>query len=277
MKKSIFVVLVMMIFSWEALAIPAFLTHQGRMVGSNGQALTGSSNVTFSLYSSETGGSASWTQELSVTFDNGYYSIVLGPGTPELSEAFFDGSPFYLGITLDGLEEFSPRNKIASVPYSFRSGSVTGEVHAVGGLMVDDVEVFDSSGNFQAPGSMTLPQGELGDLPSASEDNKGQIYFATDTGTIYYSDGNEWSEVGTGSGEIEGAPIVLSISPSQIEPGSSTDITITGQSFNDGCEVKFADIFSDNVVFSDSTEVTAASTELSSGLYGDLTSFLIIP
>ena len=139
-------------FSTQALAIPTFLTHQGKVSQSNGSPVVGSANTTFALYNQETGGSVIWTQTMAVTFDAGYFSVVLGPGDPELSTDVFDGSDLYLGITLEGMDEFAPRHSVTSVPYAFRAGSVTGEVNAVDGLTVDGAELVDSDGNVNVPG-----------------------------------------------------------------------------------------------------------------------------
>ena len=276
--KQFLLFLFLVSLSAEVLAIPTVLTHQGQITGTNGTPISGAANVDFKLYRHETGGSAIWSQTLSVTFDSGAYSVTLGPGTPELSTEFFDGSDAYLGITLEGAAEFEPRQKIVSVPYAFRAGSVTGEVNAEGGLTVDGQEVIDSSGVahlnglmvgdnelIDSSGNFTLPQGPLSELPDASEDNKGQIYFDTDSGTIYYSNGSEWTEIGSGAG-LE-PPVIQNISPPQIEPSTDTPITLNGQNFQDGAAVHFGSTVSGSVEFVGETQVIAASAELEAGLY----------
>ena len=133
-----------------ALAVPALLNHQGHMMGSDNVPVGGVSDVTFSIYNAPTGGTLVWSHTLSVVFDNGFYSVTLGPGNPSLSADTFDNSELYLGITLDGQNEFAPRNLIVSVPYSMQAAkaqSVEGEVRAVGGLTVDGTEVINSEGN----------------------------------------------------------------------------------------------------------------------------------
>ena len=272
MKKFMFTIIVCLLLPTGAFGVPESLTHQGRIIDTNGAPVTGSANLTFNLYADPEGGSSVWTQTIATTMDNGYFSVTLGPGTPELSTTIFDGSDFYMGITLEGIAEFAPRHKINAVPYAIRSGSVTGEVNATGGLTVDGTEVVDSNGNLAVSGNLTgdtltLPQGPLGDLPSASDDNKGQVYFATDTGAIYYSDGNEWSEIGSSTGGPVNAPQIGSISPAQIEPDTAETITINGQNFEDGCEVHFGPIASDTVQFISPNEVQASSMALESGLH----------
>ena len=276
--KRFLLFLFLLCLSSEAMAIPTMLTHQGKILNSDSSPVSGVANVDFKLYTQETGGSPIWSQTISVTFDEGAYSVTLGPGNPELSTDFFDGSNAYLGIALEGAGEFDPRHKIVSVPYAFRAGSVTGEVNAEGGLTVDGQEIIDSSGVVHAnglvvgdnelidnAGNLTLPRGLLSELPTASEDNEGQVYYATDTGTIYYSNGSEWTEVGSGSG-IE-APVISNLSPAQIEPSTDTPITLNGQSFQDGAAVHFGSTVSSSVEFTDATQVIATSSELDTGLY----------
>ena len=269
--RCCFLILLILTLSGHAYGVPNYLRNQGHILNGDNEPITGSANMTFKLYAGATGGSALWTQTLAATFDNGYYSVILGPGTPTLSSDLFDRSTIYLGIAIEGALEFSPRTRVVSVPYALHAGSVSGSVNAIGGLSIDGQEVFDDSGNLLVPGTiasggaLTLPQGEMGDLPMASEDNSGQIYFATDTGKLYYSDGTEWVEVGGAGGVM--APMILNVDPPQIEPGADVTITIQGQAFEDGCEVEFDSVFSPNVEFINSGEVQASSTELSSGVY----------
>ena len=289
MKKLLTFATLLLLCS-SAQAVPNFLTHQGE-ISENSGPVTGSASVVFKLYADAEGGSALWTQTIDVTFDNGFYSVVLGSDSSPMDTDLFDGSDLYLGITFEDNGEFTPRNRVTSVPYAIRAGSVTGEVNAVDGLTVDGAEVIDSDGVFHGNGlhingeeivdstgnlnvngnisgdTLTLPQGLLEDLPSASEDNQGQVYFATDTGTIYYSDGNQWTEVGSGIGDALYAPSIVSLSPNQIEPGTSVDITLTGEHFEDGCTVQFGTTSSENVVFNSANEVIASSPELESGDY----------
>ena len=259
-------------FPLSASGVPAFLTHQGHILGSNNSPVTGSANVTFKLYANATGGSAAWTQTVAVTFDNGFYSVVLGPGTPTLSADLFDASALYLGVTLEGQSEFEPRHQITSVPYAMRSGvsevaesaeSVTGEVNAVGGLTVDGQPVFSDSGN------INIPRGTVDSMPSASDDNKGELFYDTSEDALYYSNGTEWINVSAGGGDgPAGVPVINSVSPGQIEPETNVTLSINGSAFEDGCEVWIENTPIDNVTFVNSGQLQVETgTELTSGLY----------
>ena len=141
-------VLVFFISPLPALAVPGVLSYQGRVVLSDQEPLSGSSNVTFALYANETGGVPVWSDTFAVTFDDGYYSVLLGPGTPELSPDLLNDGDRYLGMTLDGANEFLPRHRLASVPYALSAGSVTGPVNATQGVYVGETMVIDDSGQW---------------------------------------------------------------------------------------------------------------------------------
>ena len=261
-------------FSLSAFAVPALLTHQGHIVDTTNSPITGVAQVTFKLYSHPTANSSVWSQALDVTFDGGNYSVELGPGTPTLSTDILDGSDLYLGITLESNEEFVPRTKLTSVPYSIRSeisDSVEGSVNAVDGLYVNGHQVIDSSGNMNLEGTLTVPQGAFGDLPSAGNGNKGELYYANDQNKLYFSNGSEWVDVSAGGSGSSGDvvyPEVVSIDPDQIEPGEDATITLSGQNFEDGFEVEFNSIVATSHNFAGSTEVSATTgTELVSGNY----------
>ena len=162
-QLSFFVTTIILLFPVTTGSVPHMLNHHGYISDSQGEPVSGSANVTFDFYTSGSGGQSIWTQNFDLTFDGGYYSVVLGPGTPELLTTIFDGSELYLGTTLEGQLEFMPRMRIASVPYTFMAGSVEGEVKAVGGLVVDGVEVIDSRQQWLGN---NISFGDLDDVPS---------------------------------------------------------------------------------------------------------------
>ena len=260
----------------SALAVPTSLSHQGRLLESDGAPMVGVATVTFRLYAVPTGGSALWTYEASLTFDDGFYSTTLGPGTPTLSADLFNGSDLYLGLTVAGQDEFEPRHKISTTPYAWRAAAVTGQVEAVGGLTVDGQEMVDESGNLTVQGTLTvadgftLPQSTFSNLPTAGNDNKGDIFFVTDREEVFVSTGSQWvSLAGGGNGNSDSSPPnVNSVNPSQIEPNTDTTITINGQTFEDGAEVEIGGTLMTSVTFVNANTLEVATgTDLVSGNY----------
>ena len=274
-KKFLLPVIILLIAfaPMSAFAVPSVLTHQGHILGSDGTPTSGVQMVTFSIYTSATGNSRSWTQTIPVTFDDGYYSVELDNNA--LNQNLFDGSSLYLGITVAGQDEFTPRHQITSVAYAIRAGSVTGEVRAENGLFVDGIEVIDEDGNFTVPGSfsvsgpMIMPDSDFGDLPDPSESNKGHLYYVSDQDMAYYSNGSEWVAVsggGSGTGDLA-VPNILSLDPAQIEPGQSATITINGDGFEDGCEITIGDTVIGDVSFESSSELTITTDALEAGVH----------
>ena len=272
MCRTLVSVFLSVLLSSPVWAVPTTLTHQGHILNADETPLAGVVNATFRLYPAPTGGSALWTQTLPLVCDNGYYTVTLGPGTPSLSPELFNGDSLYLGITLENQNEFSPRHKITSVPYSQRAAAVTGEVHAVGGLVVDGQQIIDGDGNWTLSGTLDmtdtvlLPRTTLADLPTATEDNEGQVVFVTDEGAIFVSDGTQWINLSTSS-DLQ-RPTLSSVTPNQIEPETDITLTLAGLDFEDGCDVEINHEFSPEVIVNSSTEVTATTGNLlTSGSY----------
>jgi hypothetical protein len=113
--------------------VPRTINYQGKLTDPSGVAIHEPAGVgiTFRIYSTETGGSALWSETRpSVPVNNGLFDIILGESTPI-------NLPFNVQYWIElqiGSETLSPREKLATVPYSFRtaiadslSGGVPGD------------------------------------------------------------------------------------------------------------------------------------------------------
>src|SRR6185312_11802281 len=87
------------IASASAAAVPTLLTEQGQLLDASGNPVTGSINVTFTIYDQPTGGTSLWTETQSISLDQGFFSAILGEATP-IPPSIFDGSPRYLGVAV---------------------------------------------------------------------------------------------------------------------------------------------------------------------------------
>jgi|APSaa5957512622_1039677.scaffolds.fasta_scaffold03603_2 hypothetical protein len=77
----------------------------------------GSYNLTFKIYNVETGGSELWSEnQASVSVQHGVFGVELGVVTA-LSGLTF-GEPYWLGVTVVGGAEMTPRFKLAANPHS---------------------------------------------------------------------------------------------------------------------------------------------------------------
>jgi hypothetical protein len=92
------------------------LSVQGTIQNFNGSAVdNGLYDVIFKLYTTDAGGTAVWSETQSVQVTGGVYSVLLGSVTP-LTAAF--DQTYYLGITLPGGPELTPRSRLTSSPYA---------------------------------------------------------------------------------------------------------------------------------------------------------------
>lgn len=103
-------------------AVPTTIDFQGRLHDSGGSPVNATLNITFSLYSVSTSGTALWTETRSVQVVDGLFQIKLGESTP-IDPGHFSGTDRWLGIKVGAEAEMSPRTKISSVGYAMQAGN----------------------------------------------------------------------------------------------------------------------------------------------------------
>ena len=102
-------------------SVPRVISYQARLSDDSGEPLEGTYNVTFSIYTEPTGGSPLWMETHTVELDStGIYDIMLGTITPFPAELDFS-EQYWLGITINGGAELSPRYQLSSSPYTFHA------------------------------------------------------------------------------------------------------------------------------------------------------------
>lgn len=114
----VFVLAVLAIpFTHGAADVPEFMSYQGLLRDGVGDPVPdGAYHVTFQLYDVEIGGSPLWTEIQTVTTTDGVFNAKLGKVTPLNTLDFL--VPYWLGITVGGDPELSPRVELATVPYA---------------------------------------------------------------------------------------------------------------------------------------------------------------
>ena len=116
---------------------PERMTYQGYLVDSAtppvplGDSAPANYDIVFRIYNAKSGGTPIWSEQQTVTVDNGYFSVLLGEGSQVNSEdygslsAAFDGadaSDRYIGITVDinGVANMiEPRLRLVTSPYAY--------------------------------------------------------------------------------------------------------------------------------------------------------------
>lgn len=99
-------------------AVPQTINYQGYLTDIAGNPINGNVTMTFKIYNIQSGGTALWTETQTVAASNGIYNVILG--SVNIVNLVFD-TQYWLGITVGADAEMAPRQKLTSVPYSFRA------------------------------------------------------------------------------------------------------------------------------------------------------------
>ena len=124
LKLTCYVVFVLLSFpatEWQIATaeIPKTISYQGFLKDQNGDAIYDTLTIKFCLWNVETGGNTPlWCETHSVDIEGGIYSVVLGLTNPV--NLPFD-VPYYLGVTVGGDQEMTPRQRLSSVPYALNT------------------------------------------------------------------------------------------------------------------------------------------------------------
>ncbi len=98
-------------------ALQNLIHYQGRLSDSLGNPINGNRNMTFRLYTEETGGSAIWSEtQNGVPVTNGLFIVALGANTALDETAFHQ--PLWLEIIVAG-QTLSGRQPLYGAPYAF--------------------------------------------------------------------------------------------------------------------------------------------------------------
>ncbi|WP_437977854.1 hypothetical protein WMF11_14300 [Sorangium sp. So ce295] len=170
-----------------AAAVPATITHQGRLYDERDVPISATLDVVFALYDERDASTPLWSEVHSITFEDGFFSVRLGAIVP-FEQAIFDGAERYLGITVGDDVELEPRATVASVPYALLAGNVNGDITPTSvtvnttsgntlvlgerGIIVNGVLVIDENGEWV--GSPTGLQGPQG-LPGPTGPEGGSV------------------------------------------------------------------------------------------------------
>jgi hypothetical protein len=124
-----------------AAAIPGLMSYQGLLADGNGTIVAdGDYPLTFKLYGVAAGGAALWSESQEVTVTDGVFNAYLGTITPFVATLFTDS--LWLGITVDGGGEMSPRIRLAASPYTFTAQHVEPNVvSSIDGVTSDEGNV----------------------------------------------------------------------------------------------------------------------------------------
>jgi len=145
--------------------VPNIVNYQGMLTDDYGVPLDTTVSMSFTVYDSLSGGSAVWSEtHSSVAVSAGVFSVMLGSNTSGgVPASVFSDSGRFLGITVGGGSEYSPRVTFSSVAYSYEAGHADTADYALsapgsgGGGWVDDGSVvrLETSGDWVGIGTST--------------------------------------------------------------------------------------------------------------------------
>jgi len=124
-------------------AAPQLMDYQGYLEDGNGNPITDTVSMTFTIYTASSGGTSKWTEtQGSVEILGGLFNVTLGSSTA-IPDTVFNEDARWLATAIGGGSELSPRTRIVSTAYAHRVNTVDG---ASGGTI--DGQVTADKGNF---------------------------------------------------------------------------------------------------------------------------------
>jgi hypothetical protein len=129
MLKKLLILSFLFVAASSALAqIPRAISYQGYLTDKKGAAIAdGDHELSLTLYNTRTGAVSVYTKNATVTTKNGFFNVLLDtiPTT-----VLFDRQ-YYLGISIEGGTELSPRTPLASAPYALNVGSSSSGISSI--------------------------------------------------------------------------------------------------------------------------------------------------
>lgn len=122
--------------------IPPHMNYQGVLTDADGAAVPdGNYDIVFRIYYDEAGGDPIWEEPKTVSVTRGIFNAVLGQTVP--LEMPFE-TRYWLGISIEGQAELTPRIPLVSMPYCFNArtvqdSAVTNQKIAAGAVTADKI------------------------------------------------------------------------------------------------------------------------------------------
>lgn len=167
--------------------VPRLINYQGRL-SAGGTPLSGTYTVTFSLYPEVEAGSALWSETHELQVSDGIFNVLLGSLAAFPADLFSSRAELYLGVRVSGETEMSPRQRLASTPFSFQAASAD----AVRAGAVTTASIAD--------GAVTVEKLASNSVVSSVNGARGEVTIGGGGGIAVTSEGNTITITGEGGG-----------------------------------------------------------------------------
>lgn len=170
------------------------IAFQGVLKGANGEALKdGTQVVTFSIYPSVGGIRPLWQEVQKVTTTDGLFSTLLGRSTPITAKTFAGIPETYLGVTVEGDTEMTPRMRLATVPYALNAENLGGLTAASYLTATDLTTAVRKSGDGMTGRLSIVPSKTGGNVLSVEGSRSGGNHFSS---IAHFSNRSNQSDAG---------------------------------------------------------------------------------
>lgn len=211
-KVSLFILSMVFVVSGVAYAVvPRLLHYQGRLTDTAGTPITGTRDVTFSIYEAATGGTAVWTEtHTNVPIDSrGLFAVLLG-STTTLNVNF--DKDYYLGIKVGTDAEMTPRQRFASAASAINADLLDGKestefssaTHTHDDRYYSETELNTSGAGGQVHWNNLTNKPTIGDgdMKKSTYDTDGNNIVDNSEKLSGYSAGNSNGNIPIGNGTV---------------------------------------------------------------------------
>jgi len=124
MPQFLLTVLLLVVFAVNVSAeAPGMMNYQGRLTDNAGEPVADvPHDITFRIYDETS--TVLWEESHVITTTDGFFSVQLGSNGSPLTPDIFDHAECWLGITVGADPEITPRTRLNTMPYAFRTAHV---------------------------------------------------------------------------------------------------------------------------------------------------------
>lgn len=179
--------------------INAQIPFGGTLNDADGDSVSGTYDMVFTIYDAPTGGSDVWTGTHSaangnaVVVTDGAFHVLLGSGTGNALILDFNDDTYYLGVKIGADPEMVPRERLGASGYAINADMLDG-VHASSFLLANELISIASS---SVSSMLTLTQSGSGRFISGFDGSENELFSVLNTGRVVASSfegtGNELS------------------------------------------------------------------------------------